>query len=324
MESYQPALKIVLLGWPRIEAVVRQRFTVTFGLVSQVRPKHWDHGPAEEADYILVPLQFTTHVVGSTRKKPYSGSAFVERADLRGEIAEAILGAFPLWGRFPEKHIFFDHADTHEMHPLFRQSVVLKPNCHVDDADAIPIQDVDGVPDPGEPSPIGEADLDASFQGYVGSHPIRERLAAWGAQAEDLRVEVRETARIFFDMEKEEQKLRRREHFDLMLRSRFVLNPRGYAVMSRRIYETMAHGRIPVLISDHLRLPLERVIDYRRFLVRVPEREVENTGDYIRRFEREHDLAEASRAARQAYCAYFAPESLRRLIETSLLTRGSR
>lgn len=74
-------------------------------------------------------------------------------------------------------------------------------------------------------------------------------------------------------VEKEEY----REH---LLRSTYVVCPRGTENYSFRIYEALNYGRIPVIIDTDVVLP--DVIDWRRLAVIVPYRRLEQTYDFIR------------------------------------------
>lgn len=76
----------------------------------------------------------------------------------------------------------------------------------------------------------------------------------------------------------------RREYIANILQSDFVLMPRGDANMATRFYETLALGRIPVVIDTEWVLPLQNVVDYRKFVVFVPYTDVRNTDIYIRKF----------------------------------------
>jgi len=61
-------------------------------------------------------------------------------------------------------------------------------------------------------------------------------------------------------------------HIDLIQRSKFVLCPRGQGPSSHRIFETLAAGRVPVIISDKW-VPPPR-LDWERGSVRVAERDI--------------------------------------------------
>jgi hypothetical protein len=113
------------------------------------------------------------------------------------------------------------------------------------------------------------------------------------------------------------------EAFELMARSRFVLSPRGIGPTSRRFFEILAFGRIPIHVSDSAKLPLETMIDYDDLVIRVPEGFIGRTDEYIREFLATHDLRAASDLARRTYVELFAPASFRRFVELSLAMRST-
>jgi hypothetical protein len=88
---------------------------------------------------------------------------------------------------------------------------------------------------------------------------------------------------------------------------------------SLRFFETLAFGRIPILVADQAALPLEEVIPYDEFVVRVPERQIESWEYYLDAFLTAHpDLEICSSLARNAYLLWFTVPSLDRLVERSL------
>ena len=69
---------------------------------------------------------------------------------------------------------------------------------------------------------------------------------------------------------------------DTMARTRnatFCLVPRGYTASSRRFYEALSMGCVPVLLSERFPLPftraVERPIDWGRIVLKHPPRGVE-------------------------------------------------
>jgi hypothetical protein len=101
----------------------------------------------------------------------------------------------------------------------------------------------------------------------------------------------------------------RQEYLESIVNSDFVLCPKGDANYSERFYETLALGRIPVLIDTDMVLPLERegIVDYSRFIVRVPYTELEKTGEYIMKFWNKHNdvsFAAAQQKARETFRKY--------------------
>ena len=63
------------------------------------------------------------------------------------------------------------------------------------------------------------------------------------------------------------------EYLQRMIRSVFCLAPRGDTTSSRRVYEAIAAGCIPVIIADKLALPFQKRLRYEDFTLRVGEQE---------------------------------------------------
>src|SRR3989344_1856249 len=66
----------------------------------------------------------------------------------------------------------------------------------------------------------------------------------------------------------------RHEYLENIRNSDFVLSPKGDGNYSIRFYETLALGRIPILIDTDNVLPLEDEIDYEKFIIRVDYRNI--------------------------------------------------
>tara|TARA_A100001015_G_scaffold119590_1_gene132601 strand:- start:345 stop:1019 length:675 start_codon:yes stop_codon:yes gene_type:complete len=63
--------------------------------------------------------------------------------------------------------------------------------------------------------------------------------------------------------------------------SLFCLCPRGFAPWSRRFFDSVALGCIPVVIADNIELPFEEFIDYRKFTVKVMESDIVNLKEIL-------------------------------------------
>ena len=65
--------------------------------------------------------------------------------------------------------------------------------------------------------------------------------------------------------------------------STFCICPSGFAPWSPRIYEAIFAGCIPVIVSDHVRLPFDGVfLDWRDFSVKIREENVPRLGEILR------------------------------------------
>ena len=95
---------------------------------------------------------------------------------------------------------------------------------------------------------------------------------------------------------------RRTAFREVMDRSHFVLCPRGAGTSSYRLYEVMAAGRVPVIISDDWTAPLG--VDWDAFSIRWPEQRTAGLAEMLRA--RLDGWPAMARAARAAYEANFA------------------
>jgi hypothetical protein len=97
---------------------------------------------------------------------------------------------------------------------------------------------------------------------------------------------------------------RQERYADVLRQSLYVLCPRGAGTSSYRLFETMRTGIAPVLISDEW-VPPDGP-DWDAFMLRVPEAQVEQLPEIMRKHERE--AVERGIRARLAYERYFSPE----------------
>jgi hypothetical protein len=229
---------------------------------------------------------------------------------------------FPFFSSVPERHVFFLLGDNASVPASLRQSVVFMPSCSRTSR-ALPLCYF-AQPPATEPTPIGSAEFDVSFQGAITTGGgIRARVAAALCSCHTRSVCCRITEGYFHaTYDASQQRALRDEYRGLLSRSRFVLCPRGDGLTSLRFFESLAFGRLPVLIADDAALPLERDIPYNEFMIRVPESQVESWEVYLDAFlATHHDLEYCSSLARNAFQHWFSISSLRRFVETSLRER---
>ena len=105
----------------------------------------------------------------------------------------------------------------------------------------------------------------------------------------------------------------RRRYASIVADSKFVLCPRGSGTSSFRLFETLAAGRVPVIISDDW-LPIPGP-DWRACAVRVPERNANAIPDMLESLESQWSVMAA--AARHVWVDYFARDVIwHRMIES--------
>lgn len=63
--------------------------------------------------------------------------------------------------------------------------------------------------------------------------------------------------------------------------SKCVLCPRGHGPSSIRLWECFLFNCVPIVISDNLKMPLDKIINWSKYCIFVPENEIEEIESYI-------------------------------------------
>jgi Exostosin family len=149
----------------------------------------------------------------------------------------------------------------------------------------------------------------ASFSGR-NCLPLRERLLTLKWQRDD--VLIRDTTRSFdnFTHQPLGKGPAQEAYFNVAIRSKFILCPRGNGAASIRFFEAMQLGVAPVLISDNWVLP--EGPDWDKCMLRIPERELGRLEEILLRHEA--DAATLGAAAQQAYAKHFHGEAYVRFL----------
>ncbi len=206
---------------------------------------------------------------------------------------------------YPEKHIFFQLGDCEITLPTIKKGIVLKESSRKEINDYSMFYSPLNVDASGTQTPITEAKYVASFQGACNTHNIRSHISKALLNVKG-KTYYNDTNGFFFnEVESAKKKRDQLSYKKSIENSQFVLCPRGGGFNSFRFFECLCAGRIPVLISDRIKLPLEWLIDYTDFVVKVPEPQIEYVGRFIEMFKQKHDLTTASKRARQTYEDYF-------------------
>lgn len=108
----------------------------------------------------------------------------------------------------------------------------------------------------------------------------------------------------FWDASSEAFEERRARFRSTLARSRFVLCPRGNGTSSVRLYEVLAAGAVPVIISDDWTPPSGP--PWEKFSIRWPEGRMDGFTEMLEA--RDGEWEEMSKEARRAHDQYFAPE----------------
>lgn len=162
-------------------------------------------------------------------------------------------------------------------------------------------------------------DLLASFLGR-NCHPVRAHL--FDLKFSSNRILVQDTSTFNAFTHSPEGKLeKQRSYFDVCMRSKFILCPRGAGPNSIRLFEAMRLGIAPVIISDAW-LPCEGP-DWKSFALFVAEKDIGRVEEILTAAEPE--FTDRGALARQAYEAFFSPASyFNYLVNAAISARKAR
>jgi hypothetical protein len=117
----------------------------------------------------------------------------------------------------------------------------------------------------------------------------------------------------------------RREYVDSIQNADFVLSPKGDPNQSTRFYEALTLGRIPILIDTDMVMPLEKIIKYDEFMVRVPFGDLKNLGDYVEKWYNalsEEEWIRRQKLAREAFVKYLRYDTFFNTVFPLLVEKG--
>lgn len=125
---------------------------------------------------------------------------------------------------------------------------------------------------------------------------------------------------MFWDISSPGYEQHRQRYQEILSRSRFVLCPRGTGTSSFRLYETMAAGRVPVIIADGWIPP--RGPRWDEFSLRFPEGSTDGLVELLETADSSWESM--STAAAAAYAEFFSPRVMfHRLVEEIRLLHES-
>lgn len=211
------------------------------------------------------------------------------------------LAEHPIIQRFPQRCFAYDWADGPAgflpgVYPSLRRSQ-WNPGRLVSGGFLLPYNELIG----GERS-LCDYSSDApdfliSFRGAA-SHPVRLAIARILEQLNypDMRYSL---GGEWFNHDLAQK----HDHIERVLSAKFSLCPRGVGAATFRVYESMALGRAPVIISDDWLAP--EGPDWPHCSLVISESRLTELPQLIR--DREPDWADMGRTARQEWDAHFAP-----------------
>ncbi|HVV39399.1 MAG TPA: exostosin family protein [Candidatus Paceibacterota bacterium] len=137
------------------------------------------------------------------------------------------------------------------------------------------------------------------------------RRKAMRALEKDQRIETRFIVRKTFSGNKNLISLdpaqARQEYLENMRDCDLMLAPKGDGNFSLRFFEALSMGRIPLLIDTDTVLPLEEMVDYKRFVLKVPYTDIAHLPDIVADFYSvlsQEEFAAMQREARRVFAEY--------------------
>ena len=230
--------------------------------------------------------------------------------------------------QYPEKHVFILQSDYNPLKAWSDHgSKIFCDSCCKSDANIYPLpffvhylDKSKSIERLGE-KPISEAEFDISFQGCVLPYisNIRPNMLEKVKLINKYKIFLEEKNRYFWSYKftAEEILYERTKYINNIVKSKFVLCPRGVGYNSSRFFETIWFGRIPILISDEVKLPLEFIIPWNDLIVKVSETDM-NIEEKITEFLNKHNLEEVSQKLKTLARKYFDRNFLPQLIKTEL------
>lgn len=229
-------------------------------------------------------------------------------------ITKKIIDQLEFYKEFPEKHIFFQCGDCEFTLPCLEKSIVFKESSFKESNDYCVFYSSNSLQD--TTCDIKDCKYLVGFQG-ANNHPIRYKIKTL-MDSIDRPKYYYQTKNFYHFLDKELKIDHLKTYQTMMNDCQFILCPRGVGLNSIRFFETIKAGRIPILIADQTKLPLEHIINYDYFVIRVPEKDILNTELYIDHFMANRDLQEVSMFCKMIYNKYFKDENVMNFISLSL------
>lgn len=264
---------------------------------------------SSKADYFIVPTLFL-----------FDDFNKIESSD---ELMSDFCNKLPYWKGNKEKHIFLDQSDECKIPTVLKNSLLFttSPMSSEPLHRALPFYpykhewlDVPKL----LAKPFSESRFDLFFKGCGDNMPIRKQMTDCVSiyERNGLSAYVKTYSRYFWSQDLSDTKKaeERKHYFERMTDSKFVLCPRGRGTTSSRFFEAVYFGRIPVLISDDYRLPLENKIAWDEMIVRVKTHELPFLHENVYSFIKTHDLTRVSLLLKDTAQKYLTRETMFKMI----------
>jgi len=166
----------------------------------------------------------------------------------------------------PDEKLFFvcQHILVNRL--TFHGNLVFTPHATVLDS-FIPIPHYSCTYNQRWARPWEEREYTFSFMGSFHTHPVRRKLYEHFKNRKDCL--VIDTGPWHFESSHQKQQENSQKYIEIMGNTKYSLCPRGSGPSTIRIWESMAMGSKPVILSDFLQMPLDR--EFHASWARMPE-----------------------------------------------------
>lgn len=150
------------------------------------------------------------------------------------------------------------------------------------------------------------------FMGWE-NNQLRKHIAKAYSNKEGFSVKLRNS---YYNYDSARNKAFEQEYCDALAAAKFSICPRGIGTGTRRFWESLAAGAVPILISDGLTLP--DCWDWHDTIIRMRETTAIYTPDSILHYSRTRGVEEKSEKCKKAHEFFTNPENLSRYITKCL------
>jgi hypothetical protein len=263
----------------------------------------------EPYDYFLVPVMFLTEPL---------------EKDQDYFCLNTYIDSLQYFKQFPEKHVFLLNSDFKMLSALDNYNIkVFCNSCYESDDNIYPLPFFiqEGFETLIKDKDISQADYDINFQGcnLTNSHVRNAMVCKMGQYKELYKIYLEVQNKYFYciDMKHDDRQLEKTRYYNNIIDSKFVLCPRGTGSTSARFFETIWFGRIPILIADDTKLPLEHIIPWNNLIIKVSEKDMD-IHEKIQDFLNTKDIEQISLELKTLATRYFDIKKIPELIKLEL------
>ena len=229
-------------------------------------------------------------------------------------IIKSLLKNLNFFEQQKTKHIFFLPGDNKNIFDCMKNSIVFTVSPSMEN-NALPLYYTsptvcDKIID------IKECPVDICFHGSLNTHPIRPKAINTLYHIKKYKTSIH--CNFEFIEYLDEKEYLRYIYKKSLEECKFVLCPRGRGSNSIRFYEAINFGKIPILISDDVKLPLRSKIDYSEFCIEMQEKNYHKIEQYVDNFLKTHDIQKASLKAKEISQTWFAMDTLDKFVTESV------